>query len=154
VDGYSRNARLNIYTKNEARRTMAFLSGKLPDDAGERDLDSVDSIDIAEQPTEPVEHRRVIDAAIREAREQMRAQARAQHEPRVCPVCLYYREQAGEHVQVGTAQLRLCADHMRALEEADFQTRIVLRDQTRRAFNWYFWPRPADPWEGGSDGSH
>lgn len=75
-----------------------------------------DGIEIDEQPTQPLPMR-------------------------ICPVCLYYRETRGEHVEVGVAQLRVCPDHMAALnEEADWQTRLVLRDQMRRAFNWYFWP--------------
>lgn len=93
---------------------MAFLSGKLPrnDDGDELE----DETEIDEQPTQPLP-------------------------TRVCPVCLYHQEMQGAHVAVGTSQLRLCADHMDALcSEPDWEIRLVLREQMRRAFNWYFWP--------------
>lgn len=102
-------------------------------------LDGEDESDIADQPTQPLPRKNVpmttVDEAIARAKARIAAQ---RNEKRVCPVCVYYRESRGEHVEVGTALLRLCPDHMQAIEEADFQTRHVLRVQTRRAFNAYF----------------
>ena len=120
---------------------MAFLSGKLPHDDGFDD----DEIEIDEQPTLPVYQRDYPTTTVDEAIARAKARIEAMRQmKRVCPLCVYYREQCGESVEVGAAQLRVCDDHARALQEADTPTRLTLHLQVRRAYEWYFNPHPED----------